>query len=138
MAREFAIACVMDLEWRLVDGNVGVREAVVDLELDLLNQEGKILLLDRVVRVTVFPQSAHIATPLMRERKVLPGRCCIPHFLRHRPNNYRHVHFRTLDAIDFGHLFKWLVVGHRLVNLVSRCLNSIRLVVRPIGVVLHY
>lgn len=137
VTREFTIACVMDLEWRLVNGDVRVGEAVMDLELDLLNEEGKILLVNRVVRVTIFPQSAHIAAPFMRERKVLASGCCIPHFLCHRANDDRNVDFRAFDAHYFGHLLKRLIVSHRLVKLVS-LLDFIRLVVRPIRVVLHY
>jgi hypothetical protein len=138
VTREFTIARVMDLERCLVNGDVRVGEAVVDLELNLLNEEGKILLVNWVVRIAIFPQSAHIAAPFMRERKVLAGGCCIPHFLRHRANDDRNVDFRAFDTHYFGHLLKRLIVSHWLVKLVSRLLDFIRLVVRPIRVVLHY
>ena len=56
---------VVYLEGRLLDGDKGLRVAVMDGKLDFLDQEGQVLLLHRVIGLARLPQAPDVAAPFV-------------------------------------------------------------------------
>lgn len=67
---KLAISRIVDLERMLFNADQRLRKALMDLELNLLDQETEVLLFHRVSGRTSFSESSDIATPLVSENPI--------------------------------------------------------------------
>ena len=108
---ELTVARVVYFERRLVNRNERLREALMDLKLDLFDEERYVLLLHGIIRIVRLPEATNVSAPFVCQREVVARHVHIlAHLLSHGAYDNGHADFLAFNTFDLNQFL--LLSGH--------------------------